>query len=77
MAKIFAAQTKRHREKYQYRIKVPKNYKESVALDKVNQNTLWQDAIKKEMDNIIDLKTSGPLRKVKRRPKGILLFLCT
>ena len=33
-------------------VRVPDNVAESHALDKENNNTLWQDAIAKEMKNI-------------------------
>ena len=33
-------------------IYIPKNYAEAVAMDQTNGNTLWQDAVKKEMNNV-------------------------
>ena len=47
----------RHAPKYKFGIRVPRNYKEAVKLDEQNGNTFWQDAIKKEMSQIIDYKT--------------------
>ena len=38
--------------KYQFGVRVPRTYKEALALDKANGNTLWQDAIQKELDQI-------------------------
>ena len=43
--------------RFKHRVKVPKDYKEAVALDEANGNTLWQDAIQKEMNQIRDFKT--------------------
>ena len=36
-----------------YGIKVPRTLKEAIMLDKENNNTLWQDAIDKEMNGIL------------------------
>jgi hypothetical protein len=33
-------------------IEVPKNWDAYVRLDKENDNTLWQDAARKEMNNV-------------------------
>ena len=38
-------------------IKVPRNVKEALQFDKENGNTLWADAIKKEMDALIAMDT--------------------
>ena len=57
MYKIFAAGNKRHIIKYKYGIKVLRNVKEAIKFDNDNGNTLWQDAICKEMDQIRDLQT--------------------
>ena len=37
---------------HKYGIEIPKNWQQAVALDQKNGNTLWQDAIKKEMKNV-------------------------
>ena len=51
--KIIAAVKARVVKKdYMFGIRVPKNYKEAVEIDRENGNTLWQDAIKKEMDAV-------------------------
>ena len=36
-----------------YRVEVPANAAEAFALDKKNGNTLWQDAIAKEIDALM------------------------
>jgi hypothetical protein len=38
---------------YKYGIEVPRSMAEAVAIDKKNNNTLWQDAVKKEMTNVM------------------------
>ena len=69
MARIFAAQMRNNRTRYKYGIKVPRNYKEAVQFDKENGNTLWQDAIKKEMNQILDFRTFKALPKGEKHPK--------
>lgn len=41
---------------YKFGVQVPRNVKEAILLDQQNKNTLWQDAIKKEMDKIVEYK---------------------
>ena len=43
--------------KYQFGVRVPRNYQEALALDKMNSNNLWRDAIQKELDQIMEYKT--------------------
>ena len=35
-----------------YGVKLPKTVKKTLNLDKINDNTLWADAISKEMKNV-------------------------
>jgi hypothetical protein len=52
--RIIAAVTKRyHKRTHKFRIEVPKSWDDCVKLDKENNNTLWQDAARKEMKNVI------------------------
>ena len=37
---------------HKYGIRIPKNIKEAIEIDKENGNTLWMDAIKLEMQNV-------------------------
>lgn len=41
--------------RYKYGIEVPRTVKEAHRLDEQNQNTLWADAIKKEVQALVDL----------------------
>jgi hypothetical protein len=51
--KIIAAATKRyHNRTHKFGIEVPKSWDDCVNLDKENDNTLWQDAVRKEMKNV-------------------------
>jgi hypothetical protein len=49
---IIAAETKLyHKRTHEFGIEVTKNWDDCVRLDKENDNTLWQDAVRKEMKN--------------------------
>jgi hypothetical protein len=51
--RIIAAVTKMyHKRTHKFGIQVPKTWDEAVKLDEVNGNTLWQDASRKEMNNV-------------------------
>ena len=56
--------------KYQFGIRVPRTYREAVAIDKANGNTLWQDAIQKELDQIREYETFIPRPDLKSPPEG-------
>jgi hypothetical protein len=48
-----AAVTKRyHKRTHKFGIEVPNSWDDCVILDKENDNTLWQDAARKEMKNV-------------------------
>jgi hypothetical protein len=48
-----AAVTKRyHKRTHKFGIEVPKSWDDCVKLDKENDNTLWQDEVRKEMKNV-------------------------
>jgi hypothetical protein len=48
-----AAMNKRyHKRTHKFGIQVPKTWDEVVKLDEENGNTLWKDAIRKEMNNV-------------------------
>jgi hypothetical protein len=59
--RIIAAVNKRyHKRTHKFGIKVPKTNKDCVRIDKINDNKLWQDAIRKEMAKVrIAFKTLG------------------
>ena len=57
--------------KYQFGVRIPRSYKEAIAIDRANGNTLWQDAIQKELDQIREYNTFIA------RPDGIKLLECT
>jgi hypothetical protein len=52
-SRIIADVTKRyHKRTHKFGIEVPKNWDDCVILDKDTDNTLWQDAVRKEMKNV-------------------------
>ena len=40
-------------KRFKFGIKIPKTVEEALAIDKENSNTLWQDAIKKEIEALL------------------------
>ena len=51
--RIVSAVNKRyHKRTHKFGIAVPKTFDECVKLDEQNGNTLWQDAVRKEMGNV-------------------------
>jgi hypothetical protein len=51
--RIIAAVTKRyHKQTHKFGIEVPKSWDDCVRLHKENDNTIWQDAVSKEMNNV-------------------------
>ena len=61
--RIIAAVNKRyHKPTHKFGIRVPKTVEEAIEVDNENGNTLWQDAIAKEMKNVrvaFDIKEEG------------------
>ena len=55
MHRVFAA--KKKETKIKFGIEVPKNYNDVLRLDQQNGNTMWQDAIKTELDQINSYNT--------------------
>jgi hypothetical protein len=50
---IIAAVTERyHKRTHKFGMEVPKNWDDCVRLGKENENTIWQDVVRKEMKNV-------------------------
>ena len=49
---IKLAQTRHKRRGYKFGVKLPHNVTEAIEIDRANGNTLWQDAISKEMNAV-------------------------
>ena len=51
--RVIASVNKRyHKRNHKFGIKVPRHCNEAVKFDEENSNTLWQDAVRKEMTNV-------------------------
>ncbi len=64
--------TKRRRStnRFKYGIELPRNIAHAHVLDRANRNTLWGDAIKKEMDALAELKVFQILKRGEKAPAG-------
>ncbi len=49
---ILAVNSRVHKTSHKYGIKVPSSAKHAIEIDRKNKNTLWQDALAKEMGNV-------------------------
>jgi hypothetical protein len=53
ISRVIASVTKRyHKRTHKFGIEVPKIWDECVRLDKENNNTIWKDVVRKEMNNV-------------------------
>ena len=48
---------KQHSICYKFGLHIPHDYKDALLIDKANNNTYWQTAIKLELDNIAAHRT--------------------
>jgi len=64
------ASNKKNATKYMFGVKIPRNYQEALAFDKANGNTFWEDATKREMDQIKAYNTFKDIGKGVRAPSG-------
>ena len=64
------ASKRKNATRYKFGVRIPKNLKEAKELDRANGNTLWQDALKKEMDQIKAFQTFKDLGKGAKIPHG-------
>ena len=56
--------------KYKFGIQVPKGVKHALQLDKVNGNKLWEEAIQKEVQGLLNFGTFEILKEGSKPPKG-------
>lgn len=68
MAKIFKSQVHPPGPRYKYGVRVPRNSKEAYHLDKVNGNTLWEDALNLEIEQLFQYDTFNILAKGEKAP---------
>ena len=65
--------------RFKFGVRVPRNVKEAYDLDKQNNNSLWAEAISKEMKQLRDFGTFNILDRGERAPDGyqrIPLIIC-
>ena len=64
------ASKKKNAIRYKFGVRIPRSYQEAIELDKANGNTLWRDALKKEMDQIKEYQTFKDMGKGTKIPPG-------
>ena len=65
MVQQISAAKSSNQTKIKFGIEVPRHYNDAMRLDRLNNNTMWQDAIKTELDQINEYNT------FKKHGKGI------
>ena len=62
----------RHSIKYKFGVQIPRNYKEALALDGANGNTIWQDAIEYEIDCMSEYQVFHSIGYKSHPPRGYI-----
>ena len=70
LAKAFKAKTKPTGIKIKFGVQVPMGVKMAFYLDKKNGNTLWCDAIRKELSQLTEFKIFRALKRGEPVPPG-------
>ena len=70
LAKIYKAKTQPGQKKIKFGIEVPLGVKHAMKLDMLNGNTLWLDAIKKELSQLNEFHTFKVLKEGEKPPSG-------
>ena len=55
---------------YKFGVRLPRNVKEAIRLDEENKNTYWQDAMKREKDQLLEYKTFHSVGIRAKAPQG-------
>jgi hypothetical protein len=76
IARILKVSTSPASVKYKFGIQVPKGIKNEIDLDKKNENQLWQEAIKTELEQLIDYQTFIVINSGKNIPTGYQKLPC-
>ena len=65
MKQVHTVHTKMAKETCKkFGVKISRNYKDAIRLNKLNGNTLWQDVIKLELDHINSYKTFRNVERI-------------
>ncbi len=59
-------------KKYMFGVQVPVGIKQALRLDRENGNTLWEDAVRKELNQLNECKTFRVLDEREQPPEGCL-----
>ena len=59
---------------YKFGVRIPRDEKEDIMLDRENVNTYWQDAIEEETVQLFEYKVFKDLGKNRAVPKGYQLI---
>jgi hypothetical protein len=65
--------------KHKFGVRVPRHVKEALALDRQNGNTLWKEAIDREIHQLIDFETFRILKRNEKAPTDytrVPLIIC-
>ena len=57
MLRILKTQKKAYAPKYKFGVRVPRNVRDALSIDRANGNTLWAEAIQKELRQLEDFET--------------------
>ena len=69
-ARVFKAKTKPGSVKIKFGVQVPLGVKQAFNLDRANGNTLWRDAIKKEISQLDEYRVFKALKRGAPIPAG-------
>ena len=74
MARIFRMQQRAASRTFKFGIEVPKNLQHARKLDTKTETDLWAEAIRKEIQSLLELSTFRILKKGQRTVKGYRLI---
>ncbi len=70
LARAFKAKVRPNGPKFKFGVEVPLRMADAIRLDQANGNTLWQDAIKKELAQLNAYETFKAMKKGEKAPDG-------
>ena len=70
LAKIFKSQASPFGPRYKFGVRVPRNREEALILDKINGNHLWEEAIEKEINQLLFYETFDIKNRGDKAPQG-------
>lgn len=71
LARIFKSQMKNAVKMFKFGVQVPKSVKEALEFDKKNKTNLWAEAIRKEIEQLLEYKTFKILKRGQRNLPGL------